>query len=107
MAINAMESDTVSRACALAKLLVTVVKPEIDRLNIDYDTATVGVKATLTQEELDSVASFSGLTKAQLDDGLYAMTAILRQVLQNGAVSPTLEINGGSFSALEQLAVRA
>lgn len=94
MAITALESNTVSRGLAAAKLVVQSLYPVLHELNIIYDSAG-GVKSTLTQEELDSVASFSGLTKAQLDDGMYALTATLKAAVE------------GAFTALAQLSARA
>lgn len=92
--MTALESNTISLSLQAAKKVLDELKPIIDRLNIIYDSAG-GVKETITQEELDAVASFSGLTKAQLDDGMFALTAVLRTDIAN------------SYSALAQLAARA
>lgn len=92
MAITALESNVVSRAIAAALALVEL-KGDLDRLDVDYNGA-VDVKDTLTQADLDSVASFSGLTKQQVDDGLFALTSTVRTAISN------------AFAQLEQLAAR-
>lgn len=83
MAFTKLESDTVSEGCQLARKLLHDIKPVLDRLNILYDSAG-GLKETITQEDLDSVPSFSDLTKAQLDDGMFVLTATLRTALTDG-----------------------
>lgn len=93
MAITALESDTVTRGCQAARRVLDLYA-SLHELNILYDSAG-GLKATITQAELDSVTSFSGLTKTQLDDGMFALTATLK-----GAID-------GAFTALTQLAARA
>jgi hypothetical protein len=92
--MNSLELNTVSRAFVVAKKILDEVKPAIDSLNVIYDSQG-GVKSSVTQEELDAIASFSGITKAQLDDGLYALTAGIKGVVD------------GAFSQLSQLAARA
>ncbi len=91
---TALELNTISRGLAAAKKVLEELKPVIDALNIIYDSEG-GAKTTITQEDLDGVASFSGLTKAQLDDGMWVLTATLRGDIANG------------YSALAQLAARA
>jgi len=49
---------------------------------------------TLTQEELDEVPELSGLTKQQVDDGVYVLTTLMLPAIQNG------------YPALAQLAAR-
>jgi len=94
MPLTALEQNTVSRSFFVAKKVLEEVKPVLDALNIIYD-AGGGVKETLTQAELDEIPAFSGLTKTQLDDGLYALTAVIRPAITN------------AFTALAQLATRA
>lgn len=94
MAIDVLEANTVSKGMQIAKLILEQVKPVIDALNVVYDSQG-GVKETLTQAELDSVSSYSGLTKTQLDDGMYVLTSTLRQAIANG------------YAQLIQLAARA
>lgn len=93
MALTALESDTISRGMAAAKVLLDQIKPAVDQMNILYDSQG-GLKTTITQEDLDSVPSFSGLTKSQLDDGMFVLTATVRTALADG------------LFALSQLAAR-
>lgn len=92
--MTALESNTISLSLQAAKKVLDELKPVIDRLNIIYDSEG-GAKTTITQEDLDGVASFSGLTKTQLDDGMWILTSVLRTDIANG------------YSALAQLAARA
>lgn len=94
MALTALEQDTISRGMQAARQLVDTVKPALEGLNVIYNGAG-GVKETVTQEDLDSYAAYSGLTKSQLDDGMYAMTATLLADLT------------AAFAQLQQLAARA
>ncbi len=94
MALSTLEQGVVGRAIAAAQQIVTQLKPALDRLNVDYN-GSVNAKNTITQQNLDLEPRFSGLTKAQLDDGLYALTATL------------LTDVGNAFAQLEQLAARA
>ncbi len=82
MAITTLEQNTVSNGCRIAARILRDVYPFLNELNIIYDS-TGGVKETITQAELDSVAAFSGLTKAQLDDGMFALTSTLRTAILN------------------------
>jgi hypothetical protein len=92
--VSPLAQNTVSRSINAAKYLVETLKPVLDELNVVYDSSG-GLKSTIQQSDLDSVSSFSGLTKQQLDDGLYQLTAILRTDLANG------------YTALAQLAARS
>lgn len=94
MALTALESNTVSRGLQAAKKVVDELKPVIDSLNIIYDSAG-GAKTTITQQNLDLVPSFSGITKAQLDDGMFALTATLRTAIND------------AYTQLVQLSARA
>lgn len=93
MALTRLEQDTVTRGMAAARVVLDQLKPVLDALNVVYDSEG-GAKTTITQEDLDGVANFSGLTKAQLDDGLYALTGTLRPAINN------------AYTQLAQLAVR-
>lgn len=93
MPMTPLELQTVQKLAAVAKFLVQEVKPVVDALNVDYDSAG-GVKSTLDQTKLDAEASLSGITKQQVDDGAYAITATLKDVLTN------------TFTQLEKLASR-
>lgn len=82
MALTRLEQDTLSKGMGAARLIIEQLKPIIDGLNILYDSAG-GVKETLTQADLDTVANYSGLTKQQVDDGMYVLTATLRDGVNN------------------------
>lgn len=97
--MDVLELKTVKKGALFAKLLVEKVKPALDVLNIDYD-ASGGVKDTLGagstgDAELATEASLSNLTKAELDDGMYVLTSVLKAAID------------GSYSQLEKLASRA
>lgn len=94
MALNALEQNTVSKGMAAAKMVIEQLYPVLKELNIIYDSQG-GVKTTIDQAGLDGVASFSGLTKQQLDDGMFALTATLRGDIEN------------AFAQLAELAARA
>lgn len=93
MAILTLEYDVVTQAAAVCKKVLTELEPALSQFREIYD-AGGGVKSTLTQADLDGVASFSGLTKAQVDDALYALTALLLPAIES------------STTALAQLAAR-
>lgn len=94
MSLTALESNTVSRALQAAKLTLEQLKPVLDSLDVIYNSAG-GAKTTITQAGLDEIASFSGLTKTQLDDGMFALTGTLKNDIVN------------AYTALAQLAARA
>ncbi len=94
MSLTTLEKNTVNRGCIQAKILIEQVKPLLDEMNAIYDSAG-GVKTTITQEDLDAESSLSGLTKAQLDDGMFVLTSTLKGDLANG------------LTQLAQLAARA
>jgi hypothetical protein len=93
MAMTTLEMDTLTLACGVCKTILTDLQPRLAALQQQYDSGG-GVKETLTQEDLDAAPTLSGLTKAQADDGLYALTAVLL---------PAIE---ASYPALSQLAAR-
>ncbi len=93
MAISTLEQNTVTQGLRTAKLVIEKLAPVLNELNVIYD-AGGGVKETLTQPELDSVAAFGGITKAQLDDGMFALTSTLKNDITN------------AYAQLTQLAAR-
>ena len=93
MAITTLEYDAVTQAAAVCKKVLTELEPALAQFREIYDAAG-GVKSTLTQEDLDGVPAFSGLTKVQVDDALYALTALLLPAIED------------STTALAQLAAR-
>lgn len=94
MALTALEVNTVKRGLSAANLVIDQLKPMVDSLNIIYDSAG-GAKETITQAGLDEIPSFSGLTKAQLDDGMFALTATLKDAIT------------AAYTQLSQLSARA
>lgn len=91
--ITKLESDTVSRGMQMAKDLLDLYG-DLKQLNVIYDSGG-GVKETITQQDLDGVSSFSGLTKQQLDDGMFALTSTVLTALTN------------SMTQLSELSARA
>ena len=83
MAASQLELDTLSKAFAVCKQLLLDIQPKLEGLREIYDSVG-GVKATLTQEDMDAIPELSGLAKAQLDDGLFVLTTILVPALENG-----------------------
>lgn len=94
MALSTLAQNSINDACRQAKALCEQVKPVLDRLNVLYD-AEGGLKATVKQADLDTVPAYSGLTKAQLDDGMYALTSTLKTAITN------------AYTQLAQLSARA
>ena len=93
MAISQLEKDTMAKAFAVSKQVLQDLHAKLQALNEIYNSVG-GVKATLTQEEMNGVPELSGLTKTQLDDGVYALTATLLPSITSG------------YTALAQLASR-
>lgn len=88
MAMTALEQDAITRGMQAAKTLLAMIKPEADQLNVLYDSEG-GLSTTITQDDLDSVPGFSGLTKQQLDDEMYVLTSTIRTALANGLFALT------------------
>ena len=82
MAMNTLEYDTLNVAFAVCKMILNDLQPRLLALQQQYDS-TGGVKETLTQQEMDEVAALSGLTKAQADDGMYALTTVFLPAITN------------------------
>ena len=83
MPASQLELDTLGKAFAVSKQLLLDIQPKLEGLREIYDSVG-GVKATLTQEDMDAIPELSGLAKAQLDDGLFVLTTILVPALENG-----------------------
>lgn len=79
MPMTTLESDTIAKACAVAKQLLADLQPRLAGLDSIYNSVG-GVKETLTQVEMDENAALSGLTKSQLDDALFAMSGMLTSI---------------------------
>lgn len=87
MALTTLELTTINRGIVMAKKILEL-QSELYQLNIIYDSSG-GVKETVTQAELDERPEYSGLTKQQLDDGMYALTGTIRTDVQNALTQLT------------------
>lgn len=94
MALTQLEMSTVDRFINLAKKVLAEIEPELHQLNVIYDSGG-GVKETVSQGNLNGESKYSGLTKAALDDGAYALTNTLKTAID------------GAFAQLEQIASRS
>ncbi len=79
MALTAEESNFVSHAHQAAKILLDQYY-SLAAQNNELWAGAANFDSTITQGDLDSVASFSGLTTAQLGDAQFAMATILGTV---------------------------
>jgi hypothetical protein len=93
MPMTTLENDVLNTAFSVCKTVTTDLQPKLASLQQLYD-AEGGVGSTLTQEEMDEATQLSGLTKQQLDDGLYALTAVILPGIVN------------AYAALSALAAR-
>lgn len=93
MPVNTLERDTLAKSFAVCKTLLLDLQPKLAGLAQIYDSEG-GVKTTLEQAELDELVELSGLTKTQMDDGMYVLTALILPAIQQG------------YPALSQLAAR-
>lgn len=76
MTMTALEYDTVQMGAAVCRLVLNDVLPKLQGLQQVYDSAGGG-KESITQDELNEQPSLSNLTKTQLDDAIYVLTATL------------------------------
>jgi hypothetical protein len=93
MPLSSLELNVIRNAILTANKIITEVKPVLDSMNIIYDSGG-GAKTTITQQNMDAYSNLSGLTKQQLDDGLFALTGTIRGDLVN------------AYSQLAELAAR-
>lgn len=93
MPLTTLEVHTINRSFMLSLKVLNEVLTMADLLNTIYN-ATGGCKDTITQEGMDERPEFSGLTKTQLDDGMYALTGAIRTSIDSAT------------TALSQLAAR-
>lgn len=84
MAMNSMKQTAIIRAFRASRVVIGQLKPIIEELDVLYNTATTGIGATLTQADLDAVPSFSGITKQQVDDVFFALTATMKNAVATG-----------------------
>lgn len=82
MALSVLEKSTIGEGIQACRKVVNEIEPLLQRLNVVYDSDD-GVKETTTQANLDLVPEYSGLTKAQLDDAMFALTSTLRTAINN------------------------
>lgn len=80
MALTTLDQNVISRGAAAARAILAVY-PELKLLNVLFD-GTGGTKSTVTQPALDAIASYSGLTTTQLDDGYFALTATIKNDIE-------------------------
>lgn len=85
--MDTLELSTVNRGINLSKRVLEL-QLEMQQLDIIYNS-TGGVSETLTQADLDSRPEYSGLTKQQVDDAFYAMTATLKTDINNAMTALT------------------
>lgn len=93
MPITQLELDTVMKACGVCATLLKDLQPALQGLQQVYDSVG-GIKESLTDDDLSGVPALSGLTKQQVDDALYVLTATLLPALSS------------SYAPLAQLAAR-
>jgi hypothetical protein len=93
MPLSQLERDVIAKGCATCKQVLLDLQPKIAAMNEIYN-ATGGASSTITQGELDEEAALSGLTKAQLDDALFALTSGILPAIVAG------------YTALAQLGAR-
>jgi hypothetical protein len=93
MPMSTLERDSLAKSFAVCKTLLYDLQPKLAQLAELYDAAG-GVKTTLEQAELDEETALSGLTKQQMDDGMYVLTTILLPGIVQG------------YPSLAQLAAR-
>ena len=94
MALDKLGLDTVSKSMLASKRLLEELLPVLNQLDILYNEAG-GLKETITDADLAAVPAYSGLTKQQLDDGMYALTVGVKTALTN------------SYNQLVELSARA
>jgi len=92
--MNTLQKTTVSTASVAARTLLDDVYPKLQQLNVIYD-ADGGVKSQLDDAALAAEGVYSNLTKAELDDGMYALTATLKNAIT------------AAYTALAKIAARA
>jgi len=78
--LSALEANTISKGIQAAQKVLEL-EALLHQININYD-GLGNVKNTTTQQELDDTLSFSGITKSQLDDSMYVLTAVILPAIQ-------------------------
>jgi hypothetical protein len=80
MALDKLGMDTISRAMLASKQLLETLSPILNQLDVVYNEAG-GLKGSITDADLAAVPTYSGLTKQELDDGMYALTSTVKSAL--------------------------
>ena len=80
--VQLIDSDTKMLRQEAGKLLDELL-PILNAVNVTYNQAG-GYKETITDGDLKQIDAYSGLTKAQLDDGMYVLTATIKGALTTG-----------------------
>ena len=83
MALTTLAAAEITQAIQASRKLLRDLKPIMDELNALYN-AVGGLSSTITQADLDAATYLSGLTKAQLDDGMNTLTNTVRTAIANG-----------------------
>lgn len=83
MAITTLEYDLVNNAAQVCSMILSDLQPKLANFQQLYDSAG-GISSTLTQEELDSIPAFSGLTVQQVTDAMYVLTTALLPAIESG-----------------------
>lgn len=94
MALSVLEQSTINRAIALARKMLQECKELLEELDVAYNAAGTGCKFTITQANLDANAALSGLTKTQLDDGVFALMTVKGDVATSQSQLTQLSIRG-------------
>lgn len=94
MALSQMELALIQRAGVVSKQALEVLKPVIDEIDSVWNAAG-GPGSTVSQADLNAAAQLSGLTTAQLADGIFALTSTLKTAIASG------------YAAMAQLGARA
>lgn len=76
MPLDNGQQNQISNALAICKKIVTEFQPQIQLLNYNWNGAP-GWSASIQQADLDAVAQFKGITKAQLTNAIAALTGSL------------------------------
>jgi hypothetical protein len=93
MALTKLE-DRITSLGILASQKIIELEALLHQINVEYD-GLGNVKNTVTQQNMDATPALSGMTKAQLDDSMYVLTALILPVLQT------------NYAAVSNLAARA
>ena|SRR5271166_236072 len=83
MALTNAKTVQVNLAMAVAANLVRNIKPQLDYLNETFNS-TGGLLTQIVQADLDANPNWSGLTVAQLSNGVFALTSTLATALASG-----------------------